>query len=194
MRRHAIILLLALVASACGGAGGGGSASDPEGTTGAGEPAGSDEEPSGGDEPSGDAPPTGTTSMPPVEEALALEVLDLVNLERSKMGLGSLAFHGGAADVAYAHCVDMDVRDFFAHTNPDGESPGDRLAAAGITGVGWGENIAWGYPSPEAVMDGWMNSAGHRTNILNPGWTHLGIGVHSAPGGPWWTQVFLQVP
>jgi uncharacterized protein YkwD len=103
--------------------------------------------------------------------------------------------HWAASQVAYEHCVDMDVRDFFSHTNPDGDGPGDRIAAAEISHAGWGENIAWGYASPQAVMDGWMNSPGHRANILNSAWTHVGIGVHApGVGGPWWTQVFLRVP
>jgi uncharacterized protein YkwD len=132
--------------------------------------------------------------MSAAEEALAYEVLTLLNLERTAQGLAPLTFHVAAAEVAYQHGVDMDVRNFFAHTNPDGASPGDRLDAAGIVTTGWGENIARGYGTPQSVMDAWMNSSGHRANILTPWFTHVGIGVHDAPGGPWWTQVFLRVP
>lgn len=180
MRRHATVLLITLLLAACGGGGGGGSGSGKKDTTDDGAPPGG-------------APNTGSTTMPAASEALAREVLDLLNDERADEGLGPLVLHIDASDVAYDHCVDMDVRDYFSHTNPDGESPGDRLAAAGVSHSGWGENIAWGYRTPEAVMVGWMNSPGHRGNILNDGWTHVGIGVHDGPGGPWWTQVFLRI-
>jgi uncharacterized protein YkwD len=131
--------------------------------------------------------------MSAAELAMALAVLDLVNAERANAGLSPVAMHSEGSDVAWRHSVDMDERNFFAHTNPDGDGPGQRIAAAGIANAGWGENIAYGYGSPESVMTAWMNSSGHRANILNANWTHIGIGVHSAPGGPWWTQVFLRI-
>jgi uncharacterized protein YkwD len=184
MRRYAIPLLLAFLLAACGGGGGGGSSGSSGGTKSG----------TGGGDPGGGDPPPGGTSMSAAEEALAHEVLDILNDERAAQGLDPLVFHVEASDVAYAHCVDMDERDFFSHTNPDGDSPGARLAAAGIANSGWGENIAYGYGTPASVMVAWMNSSGHRANILNSRWTHVGIGVHVAPGGPWWTQVFLRLP
>jgi uncharacterized protein YkwD len=127
--------------------------------------------------------------------ALEAEILDLVNAERTSRGLAALAWHPGAADVARAHSTDMAARDFFDHVNPDGLDPGDRLAAAGIHPSAWGENIAAGYPDAASVMDAWMNSPGHRANILNPIYTHLGVGICDAGSmAPYWTQDFLRLP
>ena len=196
MRSLTTSLLLALLLAACGG---GGSSDDDAGVSSPDEVSGGDAS-SGDDTSSDDELPSGggsgtlVTSMSPAEEALALEVLDLLNAERADRELAPLALHGDASEVAYQHSLDMDVRDFFSHTNPDGQSPGDRIAAAGIANWGWGENIAYGYWSPTSVMVAWMNSDGHRANILDDRWTHVGIGVHDAPGGPWWTQVFLLIP
>ena len=82
----------------------------------------------------------------------------------------------------------MAAQGYFSHTGLDGSSPGDRARAAGFSGGGIGENIAAGYGSPEAVMAGWMNSSGHRANILNCGYRLLGVGY--AAQGNHWTQMF----
>ncbi|WP_309235732.1 CAP domain-containing protein [Streptomyces sp. TRM64462] len=91
--------------------------------------------------------------------------------------------------LARAFSQDMAARDFFSHTDPDGDSPWDRAAQAGVEGLG-GENIARGQADAAAVMESWMNSEGHRANILNCDFTTLGVGVHFGDGGPWWTQNF----
>lgn len=83
----------------------------------------------------------------------------------------------------------MAARGFFDHTDPDGATPWDRAAKAGIAGLG-GENIARGQADAAAVMEAWMNSPGHRANILNCDFKTLGVGVHLGSGGPWWTQDF----
>ncbi|MGW0599668.1 CAP domain-containing protein [Streptomyces sp. NPDC002776] len=132
-------------------------------------------------------------TTPPVtltEEAVAAaEVLKLVNEERAKAGCNAVAANSALTDLAAAFSEDMDKRDFFDHTDPDGASPWDRAEKAGITGLG-GENIARGQAGAAAVMDAWMNSPGHKANILNCDFKTLGVGVHIAPGGPWWTQNF----
>jgi uncharacterized protein YkwD len=130
-------------------------------------------------------------TMSPDEEAWALEVLGRVNQERIARGLPALAWHPEAAGVAYRHGLDMRSRGFFDHVNPDGLDPADRLDAAGIVARPVGENIARGQDDPASVMAAWMASDGHRENILYPGFTHLGVGVVRASGGPWWVQVFL---
>jgi uncharacterized protein YkwD len=169
-----ILFLVSL--AACGGGGGGGGGSDDgvvDSGTGTGDP--------------------GTATLPAVDPDV-LAVLAMVNAERANAGLAPVDLHDGASEVALAHCEDMDVRDFFSHVNPDGQDPGDRLAEAGIACLGWGENIAMGHQSPEEVMTAWMNSDGHRANILQPAWTHIGIGVYSNDGsGPYWTQNFLAL-
>ncbi|MCM1975896.1 MULTISPECIES: CAP domain-containing protein [unclassified Streptomyces] len=123
------------------------------------------------------------------EAAAAAEVLQLVNEERAKVGCSPVAANSALSDLASAFSEDMAARGFFDHTNPDGESPWDRAAEAGITTLG-GENIARGQADAAAVMEAWMNSPGHKANILNCDFKTLGVGVHMAPGGPWWTQNF----
>ena len=136
-------------------------------------------------------PAPGTqTAMSSEEDAFAREVLRLVNVERGNAGLGPVVWDDALASVAYLHSVDMDQRDFFDHVNPSGQGPGQRFAAAGITGLWtWGENIARGQRTPVEVMTAWMNSPGHRANILDENFTLLGVGVHSN-GDIWWTQDF----
>ncbi|MFJ3797634.1 CAP domain-containing protein [Streptomyces sp. NPDC090088] len=127
-----------------------------------------------------------TTSQEAVVEA---EVLKLVNEERAKVGCSALSANSSLTKLAEAFSDDMAARDFFDHTDPDGKTPWDRAAAAGISNLG-GENIARGQATAQAVMDAWMNSEGHRANILNCDFKTLGVGVHFGSGGPWWTQDF----
>ena len=137
----------------------------------------------------GGSPPAAT--MSPNERSFAMEVFSLVNTERQKAGSAPLVWDEAAAAAAYAHAVDMDVRDYFDHDDPDGLDPGHRLATFGIKGRGWGENIAQGQPDSRAVMDDWMTSEGHRRNILEPAFGSIGIGVHFGKLGPWWVEDFL---
>ncbi|EST39200.1 hypothetical protein N566_03340 [Streptomycetaceae bacterium MP113-05] len=116
-------------------------------------------------------------------------VLGLVNAERAKVGCSPVTAEPQLAALAETHSRDMAERGYFSHTTPDGESPWDRADAAGVEDMG-GENIARGQADAEAVMAAWMNSDGHRANILNCDFRTLGVGAHFAPGGPWWTQAF----
>jgi uncharacterized protein YkwD len=116
------------------------------------------------------------------------QVLALVNAERAAAGCGALAADDRLAAVARAHSEDMRDRGFFDHVNLDGLDPFDRAARAGLTARA--ENIARGQQDAAAVMESWMNSPGHRANILDCGLTRLGVGVASGGGGPWWTQLF----
>jgi uncharacterized protein YkwD len=83
----------------------------------------------------------------------------------------------------------MAERGFFSHTDSDGRDPWDRAGAAGIDYLR-AENIARGQDTASDVMSSWMDSSGHRANILNCEYTKLGVGVHFGDGGPWWTQSF----
>ncbi|MFD0317502.1 CAP domain-containing protein [Streptomyces flavalbus] len=123
------------------------------------------------------------------EAAAEAEVLKLVNQERAQAGCSPVAANSALASLAGAFSADMAARDFFDHTDPSGATPWDRAEAAGIDNLG-GENIARGQADAAAVMDAWMNSPGHRANILNCDFTTLGVGVHFGDGGPWWTQNF----
>ncbi|MGW4435334.1 CAP domain-containing protein [Streptomyces sp. NPDC004596] len=123
------------------------------------------------------------------QAAVEAEVLKLVNEERAKVGCSALSANSSLTALAEAFSDDMAARGFFDHTDPDGATPWDRAAKAGITDLG-GENIARGQADAAAVMEAWMNSPGHRANILNCDFKTLGVGVHLGPGGPWWTQDF----
>ena len=125
----------------------------------------------------------------PAEAAAGAQVLKLVNEERAKVGCSPVIPNGGLAGLATAFSKDMARRNFFDHTDPDGDTPWDRAKAAGVSDLG-GENIARGQADAEAVMQAWMDSPGHRANILNCDFRTLGVGVHFGPGGPWWTQNF----
>ncbi|MFI9582518.1 CAP domain-containing protein [Streptomyces sp. NPDC052236] len=128
---------------------------------------------------------TGSSSAAAAEAA----VLSLVNEERAKVGCSPVRADAALADLAGNFSADMAARDFFDHTNPDGLTPWDRAAQAGVESLG-GENIARGQADAAAVMTSWMNSDGHRANILNCDYKTLGVGVHLGAGGPWWTQNF----
>ncbi|MFE1549379.1 CAP domain-containing protein [Streptomyces sp. NPDC058718] len=133
------------------------------------------------------------TSAPPSTadraEAAEAEVLRLVNVERTKVGCTPVRSDAQLAALAGAFSADMAERGFFDHTDPDGATPWARAEQAGVSGLG-GENIARGQADAAAVMDSWMNSDGHRANILNCDFTTLGVGVQFGDGGPWWTQDF----
>jgi uncharacterized protein YkwD len=104
------------------------------------------------------------------------EVLRLSNAERAKHGCGPLTADPNLLASAGGHAEDMVDRHFFDHTNPDGEDPFERMREAGFRGSAMGENIAMGYGSPQAVVAGWMDSSGHRANILNCDFNRLGVG------------------
>ena len=93
---------------------------------------------------------------------------------------------------ARLHSTDMGENNYFDHVSLDGRMLTDRIAATGFTGAGpWGENIARGYATAEAVVEGWMTSPGHCRNIMNPAYHALGVGLAYSPGGePFWTQNF----
>lgn len=119
------------------------------------------------------------------------EVVGLTNRERARAGLAPLGVDPLLARAAQAYSTDMAVRAFYSHTSPEGTQPWDRAAAAGSTRRSIGENIACGQRSAAEVVEGWMNSPGHRANILKPGFTHIGIGfAGGGPAGTYWTQLF----
>lgn len=138
------------------------------------------------------APTAAPTQAPSGLSAMEQEVFALVNSERAKNGLSALSWADDVAAVARAHSSDMINRGFFSHTNPDGESPFDRLKNNGISYRTAAENIAYGQKTPADVMNAWMNSSGHRANILNKNVTELGVGaVKNNNGTIYWTQVFV---
>ncbi|MFE7260526.1 CAP domain-containing protein [Streptomyces sp. NPDC057592] len=134
------------------------------------------------------APATRSASAP-ADSSVPSAVLALVNQERLKVGCSPLTASSSLASLAQDFSEDMAARGFFDHTDPDGRTPWDRASKAGVQGLA-AENIARGQATAKAVMDSWMNSPGHRANILNCDYRTLGVGVHYGSGGPWWTQDF----
>ncbi|MEG0319159.1 MAG: CAP domain-containing protein [Niameybacter sp.] len=128
---------------------------------------------------------------PEVSSQTAYEnkVLELVNVERSKQGLKPLQMDESVRNVARVKSSDMRKNNYFDHNSPVYGSPFDMLKQFGISYRSAGENIAQGYSSPEAVVEGWMNSPGHRANILNSSFTHIGVGYDAQ--GHYWTQMFI---
>ena len=124
-----------------------------------------------------------------VVSAYEEEVIRLVNVERKNNGLDPLECDYELSKLAWMKSQDMQTNHYFSHTSPTYGSPFEMMHNYGITYYAAGENIAWGYTSPASVVNGWMNSEGHRANILYPGFTHIGVG-HAAPGN-YWTQMFI---
>jgi len=125
-------------------------------------------------------------------------VVTLTNQERVAHGCGPLTVDARLQAAAEGHSADMALNDFFDHTGSNGSTLSDRIAAQGYIHWSWiGENIAAGYPTPESVIAGWMESAGHRANILNCSFVHIGVGYYYLPNdtgsvnyGHYWTQDF----
>lgn len=123
-----------------------------------------------------------------VEEASAKQVLDLTNVVRAQHGLPLLSWNEGAAQVAYLHSKDMKEANYFSHVSPTAGTLGDRLARGSVTFKMAGENIASNYNDSIAAVHGWLNSEGHRKNILNEQFTGLGVGIFEK----YYTQNFVQ--
>lgn len=125
--------------------------------------------------------------------AYASEVLRLVNIERDKVGAAHLVLDGALCDAANMRAIEMDYSGNFSHTRPDERDCFTVFSFCKISFYTCGENIAAGYPTPAAVVDGWMNSTGHKANILNTAFTKMGLGYSTGGGGEYrhyWAQEF----
>lgn len=121
------------------------------------------------------------------------QVLDLTNAERAKAGLAPLKLNTELSRVARIKSQDMRDKNYFDHNSPTYGSPFDMMRSFGIKFTAAGENIAAGQTTPQQVVQGWMNSPGHRQNILNANYNQIGIGY--AAGGSYkhyWTQMFIR--
>jgi hypothetical protein len=122
------------------------------------------------------------------------QVLGLVNQERARAGLSPLTMDAQLNSAAQNYAEAMGSTGVYAHNGADGSTPLSRMNAAGFPGTGaWGENIAAAYNTAAEVMQAWMNSPGHRSNLLNPTFTHIGIGAAQVTGSQWknyWVQDF----
>jgi len=119
---------------------------------------------------------------------LVAEVVRLVNVERTKAGLNPLVADSNIAAAAYVRSTEQPQN--FSHTRPNGTSCFTALAEQGVSYRGAGENIAYGQKTPADVMNAWMNSPGHRANILNQNFTKIGVGCYKLNGTIYWTQLF----
>lgn len=135
----------------------------------------------------GDSTPAGDTNID--NQSFEQQVVTLVNEQRAANGLAPLTLNAALSNVARAKSQDMHDNNYFSHTSPTYGSPFDMMKAAGISYRTAGENIAMGYGTPQAVMNGWMNSPGHRANILNANYTQIGVGY--VADGNYWTQEFI---
>ena len=117
------------------------------------------------------------------------QIVDLVNAERTKVGLARLTL-----DIQLSSAAQISAEEqytLFSHSRPNGSSYRTVLDENGISYMGCGENVAYGFRNPQAVMQGWMNSEGHKANILQEKFTHIGIGYYVGPNGyHYWSQLF----
>jgi len=131
-------------------------------------------------------------NIPQVSQAVRAyeqEVVRLVNAQRAQNGLKTLAENWELSRVARYKSADMAGKRYFSHESPTYGSPYQMMRNFGISFRSAGENIAYGQRTPAAVVGAWMNSSGHRANILNSSYTHIGVGYHEA--GNYWTQMFI---
>ena len=136
-------------------------------------------------EPDTPAQPDDSASVSAYEQ----EVVTLVNAERAKYGLSALTLDKTLCGYARVKSQDMHDQGYFSHTSPRYGSPFDMMRSFGVSYQYAGENIATGYSSPAGVVNAWMNSEGHRANILSANYTSIGVG-YVADGG-YWTQWFI---
>jgi len=144
----------------------------------------------------------GGTTTPTEWVAFEDEVVTRVNQQRAagatcggvaKPAVGPLVVDAALREAARCHSLDMAVNAYFSHTSLDGSTPWDRIAAAGYTGSATAENIAAGYATPQAVVEGWMTSTGHCNNIMGSNSNETGVGyayLATAPWGHYWTETF----
>ncbi|AGZ39792.1 CAP domain-containing protein [Actinoplanes friuliensis] len=139
------------------------------------------------------APTTPPATPPTGNAALEAEVVRIVNVERAKANCPALTADDKLTTAARGHSADMAARNYFSHTTPEGVEFATRITNAGYRWSGAGENIAKGQRTPADVMTSWMNSAGHKANILNCGFKNIGVGVAAdAQGSLVWTQDFAS--
>lgn len=134
-------------------------------------------------------------NIPNIDDVKAIEseVARLVNVERAKAGLPALTINWEVSRVARYKSQDMINKNYFSHQSPTYGSPFQMMENFGIRFTAAGENIAYGQRTPQEVMNAWMNSSGHRANILSSSYTQIGVGVAKASNGTlYWTQMFIR--
>lgn len=167
---------------------GNGSTSKPDNNTGSDNNTSKPNNNTGSDSNNSGSTNQGSTSFAAYQQ----EVVNLVNKERAKYGLSALKSNSSLANVATIKSQDMVNKNYFSHTSPTYGSPFDMMKQFGISYKTAGENIAMGQKTPSEVVTAWMNSEGHRKNILSSSFTQIGVGVaKNANGQLYWTQMFI---
>ena len=134
-------------------------------------------------------------SIPTLSDVKAIEnkVVELVNRQRVNAGLIPLTVNWQLSRVARYKSDDMAIKGYFSHTSPTYGSPFKMMEDFGLRFSSAGENIAYGQTTPEQVMNAWMNSPGHKANILSPNFTEIGVGYSKNSSGVcYWTQMFIR--
>lgn len=131
----------------------------------------------------------GNCVTPDNANTLATEIAQGLNANRRANGQAELRFNRQLAQAAMRHACDMQVHDFFAHQGSDGSNSQVRVRAAGYRNCIVAENLAWGYPRSEQIISGWMDSPGHRQNMLNARVDEYGIAITQGAKGPYWVLV-----
>ncbi|MCM1991936.1 CAP domain-containing protein [Oceanirhabdus seepicola] len=152
------------------------------------------------EKPQPEAPKPKTPEVPKAPETpkvsmsdFAKEVVELVNKERVSNGLQPLKAHAKLTDCAQAKAQNMIDKNYFAHNSPTYGTPFDMIEQWGIKFTAAGENIAYGQKTPKEVMQTWMDSPGHRSNILSDSFAEIGVGVATNKNGViYWTQMFMR--
>ncbi|PLS02073.1 SCP-like extracellular protein [Neobacillus cucumis] len=139
--------------------------------------------------PSGAAQNQNNTATSGNVSQYAQQVINLTNQQRAKNGLPALKTDAQLSGVAQKKALDMQQNHYFSHTSPTYGSPFDMMRDFGVTYKSAGENIAQGQRTPQEVVTAWMNSEGHRKNILSSNFTHIGVGFEST--GKNWSQMFI---
>ena len=129
--------------------------------------------------------------LPEVQNSRAQQVINLTNKERNKAGLPDLKASSQLSRLAQLKAEDMARNGYFSHTSPTYGSAFDMMKSQGISYRSAGENLAKGQPSAQAAMNGWMNSSGHRANILGSQYSEIGVGIaKNGKGTIYWVQIF----
>ena len=127
--------------------------------------------------------------VPDAVRSYETEVIRLVNVQRAQNGLAPLAENWELSRVARWKSQDMSSNGYFSHNSPTYGTPFQMMRSLGLTYRSAGENIAYGQRTPAAVVNAWMNSSGHRANILSKSYTQIGVGYCAE--GNYWTQMFI---
>ncbi|MCD8090995.1 MAG: CAP domain-containing protein [Clostridiales bacterium] len=135
---------------------------------------------------------TAASASSSADTGMAEQILQLVNKERAAAGLSSLTLDSSLNNAAALKAQDMADNNYFSHTSPTYGTPFQMLSSLGISYKSAGENIAKGQKSAEAVMTAWMNSEGHKTNILSSSYGKLGVGYVNKNGTAYWVQIFTD--